>query len=181
LAPGEFQSEQILSHGQCVDAECRAFETSPTTYQKRHAVECSSNQLCRLVGIDTARLASIVEQHALPLVRSTVSQAGFSMEVVDDMGVQDFAAISHVWAGGLGNFDGNEIYECQALYLHAAMRRSRPMKGTVHYWLDTLCIPVHDPALRKAAIDEMAQVYASTGDVLVLDPVLGHTAASGLD
>ncbi|KAI4190104.1 MAG: hypothetical protein LQ346_004989 [Caloplaca aetnensis] len=152
-----------------------------------------------------------------------------------------YVTLSHVWAGGLGNFQRNELPACQLRRLHdllVDLDKFRPIEPSwahyrfqrsdwfqaildmlsraddvytaivrhikswaawifqgagqpdrskvsapVHFWMDTLCIPV-DPQhrdLRVKAIGAMALVYAAAERCLVLDPELQHISMKGLD
>ncbi|KAF7186449.1 hypothetical protein HII31_12245 [Pseudocercospora fuligena] len=107
-----------------------------------------------------------------------------------------YAAISHVWADGLGNTFENSIPRCQVLRLLKAVNavsESRypdyPGSVTVHFWLDVYCVPAQvsqsriiddddrrseqerqqDIELKKKAIARMDATYAWAEYVLVLD------------
>ena len=169
-----------FSHQDCTGHYCTAFDTSPDTYVKCHSPECSTDQLCYLKGVDTNKLDQLVRLHAIPIIQSTVDADGIHIDIVDSRCVPAFVAISHVWAGGLGNPENNSIYTCQFEFLHAKIAANKKLGGTLYYWLDTLCVPVADKQLRQEAIGEMARVYASARQVLVLDPILQRTAVREL-
>ena len=50
----------------------------------------------------------------------------------------------------------------------------RPL-GSVGFWMDTLCVPVHDPELRKISIASMRHIYSSASAVLVLERTIQET------
>lgn len=49
-----------------------------------------------------------------------------------------------------------------------------PEQRPVHFWLDTLCVPLHHP-LRRMAINSMKSIYEGACKVLVIDSILGQT------
>lgn len=55
-------------------------------------------------------------------------------------------------------------------------REQRP----VHFWLDTLCVPLQDP-FRRIAIDSMKSTYEGACKVLVVDSLLGQASAHEAD
>lgn len=159
---------------------CQAFDIEKASFTTRHSDFCLDDQLCVFRGIDNRKLHELVQGYVIPLVCSTIDQEGFRIEIVDGRKINDFTAISHVWAGGMGNFHQNQLYECQLLSLHNTISKSKRARSKVHYWLDTICIPI-DEALKQLAMGNMAQVYASAKDVLVLDPHIQHTNAVSLN
>lgn len=185
-----FETQQSQLHLQCHHKECEAFHTSEDTYEPKHTPTCNAHQHCALRGIDVDILCHLLRKGSVPLVRSTVSSAASHVIDIVDGSKFNFTAISHVWAGGMGNFKHNEVYDCHLANLHSAASRSSVLRGTVYYWLDTLCIPVTDSKdeqvkqeykrLRKQAINDMAYVYASASKVMVFDPLLQHTDAKSL-
>jgi hypothetical protein len=42
----------------------------------------------------------------------------------------------------------------------------------VYFWMDTLCVPVHNSTLRQKAITQMSEIYKSASNVLVLSAEL---------
>lgn len=102
------------------------------------------------------------------------------------------------WCDGLGNEKSNSLPQCQLLYLqslvdelytqpykdnewvwasgptnpHIRSKTSKsPSSGEepIGFWMDTLCVPVHDNELRKLAIGQMRVIYVEAHRVLVLD------------
>lgn len=175
-----FERHQALLHNACMDRDCRAFHIDKHNYQMRHAINCEPTSHCRLRGVAMQSLQTRVNKGVIPVVRSTVDHKGLRIDIVDGDDLDQFVAVSHVWAGGLGNFNDNAIYECQLESLHCALlpSKSKTLRSVVYYWLDTLCVPVGDQATRQKAIDDMARIYASACRVYVLDPVMQHIDTS---
>ena len=163
-------------HSDCELRQCHYVNISEATYNMQHAASCSDHADCPLMGISRHSLAHLIETQRIPVVRSHLTRQGFlTIEIVDGTGVDSVTAISHVWAGGLGNFNDNSHYHCQLLELHKDLDAStarRARESTVHYWLDTLCIPTNNSSLKGRAINAMAAVYAGCRSVLVIDPEL---------
>ena len=49
-----------------------------------------------------------------------------------------------------------------------------PEQWPVHFWLDTLCVPLRNPH-RRIAINSMKSIYQGACKVLVIDSILGQT------
>ena len=178
--PQSLEVDQALLHDTCTSRDCKAFHINRDCYQMQHAVSCKPGDHCILRGVAVEALKSRIEGGLFPVVRSAIDSTGLHIDIVDGDDLEEFTAISHVWAGGLGNFDDNAVYECQLERLHLALSPSKIPRSTVYYWLDTLCIPVNDEAVRKNAIDDMARIYASAHSVYVLDPIMQHMDVGSL-
>ncbi|KAJ9652090.1 hypothetical protein H2198_008676, partial [Neophaeococcomyces mojaviensis] len=170
-------ANERITHEDCQARACIAFNINTSTYKTRHADKCN-NQGCCMQRVNLAIINDLIESDAIPIVSSTLSSDGHVViKIVDAAEGTGFTAISHVWAGGLGNFEENALYQCQLDQIHADLLPSsstphRKSQRTANYWLDTLCIPAHDQRLKKKAIDTMAFIYAKAESVLVLDPEL---------
>lgn len=178
--PQGFEDARVILHQACALDKCEVFHNSNYVHEKQHTPDCKSDSHCAVRGLDSTILTSLIERKSIPLVRSAFKGAKTSIEIVDESLGHEFDAISHVWAGGLGNSDANEMYECQLEYLHAILSAANPLRSTTNYWIDTLCIPAQDYSLKCLAIDEMARIYASARRVLVLDPIMQLTNVNGL-
>ena len=163
-------------HSECQLRQCQNINISEATYNMQHAAWCSDHADCHAMGILRQSLKHLIETQRTPVVRSHLTRQGcLTIEIVDGTDVDSVTAISHVWAGGLGNFKDNSHYHCQLLELHKDLDASTARRGrdsTVYYWLDTLCIPTNDSSLKGRAINTMAAVYAGCSSVLVIDPEL---------
>lgn len=103
-------------HSRCSETSCSCFNVDQTTYQTRHTKDCV---MCDGVGVAESKLVDLIQRNEVPVIRSTIDSNGrvtISVEKMDK-GV-DYAAISHVWAGGLGNFEENQLPHCQLLAIH---------------------------------------------------------------
>lgn len=181
LTPKDIETRQIDMHISCSPRRCNANNITGTRHTKQHAFDCLSGDQCLLKGVDDRVLSDLIRQRAIPLVRSIFDGTSVTIKLVERAAGQEFVAISHVWTGGLGNCEANSMFECQLINIHAATSSTRKLPSTSNYWLDTLCIPVHDVSTKKLAIDEMACIYASAKTVLVLDPTLQYIDANDLE
>jgi hypothetical protein len=173
------------SHGECGNRNCKAFNICEESYQMRHTRSCSQHEHCPIHRIDYKSLENLVDGDCNAVVRSRVSGGDIlEVEIIDGAKNLNVTAISHVWAGGLGNFKANGHYHCQLKQLHQYLvkhRASQRRSSTVYYWLDTLCIPAREGLLKIKAINAMAFSYAKCKSVLVIDPDLSTINTDCLD
>lgn len=181
LSSKAIESSQVNLHATCLEKGCTAFNTSDSSYRRQHVLNCSPSRHCVSRGIDTDKLIGLVQAGKIPLVHSTFDGSTLHIDIISRGLDQDFTAISHVWAGGLGNPEANEMYECQLLSLHMAARSGPSPTSEAYYWIDTLCVPTQNKLARKIAIDDMARIYASAKSVRVLDMILQNINVNVLD
>jgi len=196
------------AHSSCSTECCAIMNVDRSSYAVRHVEGCSD---CGdFVEVDHQELVDIIRSNHIPLVSSMIDDHGaLTIKLVAGTRHSTYAAISHVWAGGLGNFQRNALPKCQLLQLHqdventsrpppdrsdgfgpvykatrAMTRRLFPAKSSQQtpklYWMDTLCIPVNSEEARKVAINSMARIYAGAANVLVLDPELRRETSADL-
>jgi hypothetical protein len=80
-----------------------------------------------------------------------------------------YTAISHVWSDGHGNREESKLFECQLKYLSKLIEGSRwHSNGNPLFWIDTLAIPRHKDA-RKKAVSRIDEVYRAARSTIVLD------------
>jgi len=133
----------------------------------------------------------IVKRGGITLVRLVYDHNDVpSLSIEEAHSGSRYIAISHVWSGGLGNPKGNALPLCQLRKLAAdledvnvELHRNIPppmRKSSGLFWMDTLCIPVHDEEdrpepgqdLRRLAIGNMQATYVRAEAVMVIDPSL---------
>ncbi|KIX05974.1 uncharacterized protein Z518_03948 [Rhinocladiella mackenziei CBS 650.93] len=161
------------SHKRCSIDECRAYDVIESEYQTKHTDDCVSSD-CGLMGFEDEQLFAIIDQGCIPLVCSTLDETGnLIIQLRAGQLNSRYTAVSHVWAGGLGNLDRNFLPLCQLRRIHFSITRDeRPLctrnsfpedAGSLHrlkkriqnlrndifappetnFWLDTLCVPVY--------------------------------------
>ncbi|KAL9581531.1 MAG: hypothetical protein Q9212_003848 [Teloschistes hypoglaucus] len=113
----------------CSFSRCVANNVDESTYNTRHVQDTCS---CVLIGTDAGRLADLIQKNHIPVIQLRLVNGEPKMEMIAaDISMQ-YMSISHVWAGGLGNFKANELPSCQLARLYrrldalARLRSSRP-------------------------------------------------------
>lgn len=189
LSLPERDSAVSFDHSNCSYDQCSAFNVNPLSYESKHTSAC---QLCAWVEVSEETLVSIISRDGIPLVLCSEGHQGqLQLTLTEAQIGSEYTAISHVWAGGLGNFRSNSLPTCRIRSLlcdiaklqipptsrYLGISHGAPVGKSVLFWLDTLCIPVKPEYAdyRKTAIDSMARIYAGAESVLVLDPELEST------
>ena len=102
----------------CSLDKCVANNVDGATYQTKHVQHACT---CPLAGPDPRCLAKLVQDNRIPLVELRFVDDKPELKLVAaDIGTQ-YASLSHVWAGGLGNFKDNKLPECQLRRLHGLL------------------------------------------------------------
>lgn len=176
-------------HTTCDGYNCNRFDVDPSKYTPKHHVDCKSTA-CTMTSFEGGSISpgDIVQAAHIPIVCSELRpDRQTTISLADETQVDAYVAISHVWAGGLGNFEHNSLYQCQLRELHTDVseqhkpkKKSDKRPSKVYYWLDTLCIPASKGAAKSKAIDQMARIYAGASNVLVVDLDLRHIKAQSL-
>ncbi|KAH8591701.1 hypothetical protein B0O99DRAFT_719001 [Bisporella sp. PMI_857] len=103
-------------HSQCSKTSCDCFNMNRLNYRPQHTEDCV---MCEDIKVLEAELVHLIQNNDVPLVRSTMDSDGNFKIVIEKMSAQiDYTAISHVWAGGLGNFESNRLPHCQLKAIH---------------------------------------------------------------
>ena len=176
-----------ITHENCSETKCSAYNTNEGTYKIRHTDEQCQ---CEFVEVPFEQVASIVKDGGVPLIslRPTSGQ-DIELEVMGCTPHSQYTAISHIWIDGLGNPTANALPRCQLRKLAtqlsdlAESQQSWYSKAWKYFtgsskvppmWMDTLCIPVRPEHadLRMKAINRMALIYTGAKQVLVLDTEL---------
>lgn len=177
-------------HSDCTALSCVHELVDESTYQPQHrgSEVCS----CPILEVDRTMVESIVKDGGIPVCRLLpITKEDGTTELiiqVEPAGInRPYICISHVWAHGLGNPLLNGLPRCSIIHIQRAVDGSwhqlstkgiqhpRDSHGCVHgFWMDTLCVPVHPSAkeLRKKAISQMRDIYASSVCSLVLDQTM---------
>lgn len=180
-----------ISHVQCTESKCIGNNVElGGGYKCRHVDDCQ----CEAVFADADLVKAIINEGGVPLVSIHTETAGGPLRLKVSKGTyfSRYTALSHVWADGLGNPNGNGLPACQLLRLATQLTRvvngrnnEDASKRSPLFWMDTLCIPVGAQddeevnRLKAAAINSMARIYAGARQVLVLDAELqSHSVLS---
>lgn len=177
-------------HSDCNALSCVRELVDESSYQPQHRGQdgCS----CPMLEVDRTKVESIIRDGGIPICRLLpINKEDGTTELiiqVEPASVdRPYICISHVWAHGLGNPLFNGLPRCSIIDIQRTVDGSwhqlnskgvqhpRDSHGCVHgFWMDTLCVPVHPSAkgLRKKAISQMRDIYASSVCSLVLDQTL---------
>ncbi|KAM0803211.1 hypothetical protein BDR22DRAFT_55960 [Usnea florida] len=205
-----------MEHGSCTDLKCFAMNINKDDYTQQHYAECSAHSAtaievgaafpaiiggncCPPINVNPDDLASIIgDRGGIPLLSCFMNRSGRLQARVTRADFRtEYVAISHVWAGGMGNPKVNGLPKCQFLHLYHLVRsilaftssgsiygyRNRVSQNApVNFWIDTLCIPVPQSlqSSRNKAIDLLPETYSNARTVLVLDPELQSIQHKGV-
>ncbi|KAF4536425.1 Het domain-containing protein [Lasiodiplodia theobromae] len=187
---------------------CKAFQIDDEYEPKHTTPDCKCDfvhvdreELAGIIDDGGVPLISI-EEH---------DSGGISLKVEARSVHSRYTAISHVWRDGLGNESRNALPKCQLQQLNACLKNmpkpkesgwrkitpwtygdwrrqnySRDPCPPPLFWLDTLCIPVGPKGseggrLRAEAMRDMALIYSSPVQVLVLDAELQMCSTENKD
>lgn len=163
------------NHVECTETKCVAYQVT-SDYLPMHvnANNCVDSH-CSLIEVDAEKISSLLRKGATPVISVRLMQTDSQKvitEIQDSTLVDQYVAISHVWSDGLGNSDANALYYCQLQRIQDMindLKMAIASSGPIHFWIDTLCIPVHNVQDRRLALGNMAKYYSEASCVLVLD------------
>ncbi|KAL8718428.1 MAG: hypothetical protein Q9181_008201 [Wetmoreana brouardii] len=157
-------------HGRCSEDQCFWMVTNILTYELSHR---HANCLCPLLFADREEVARILMNGSIPLIavaRNRISNAP-ELTIHDSSEADGFVAISHVWAEGAGNVNGNALQSCLVADISVLVKNlpGETERETSLFWIDTLCVPVRPRELQTMALNRMRDPYERAEHVLVLD------------
>ena len=112
----------------CSWESCMANNVNEDSYKTHHTRESCC---CQFIGPDPRRVAELIHENRIPLVRLRMETGRPKLDIFAAESHTKYASISHVWAGGLGNFKENKLPICQLSRLYEQLReldRFRPPK-----------------------------------------------------
>ena len=142
-------------HKQCISSNCIAWDINEADYTQKHCIECNQYS-CIPSEVDSAEVAEIITNcNGVPVIACLKrANEGPQIKVTAAKPETDYVAISHVWAGGLGNTSKNALPNCQVKRLKNLVQKASESISPVsshlgtsigskisHFWIDTLCIP----------------------------------------
>ena len=112
-------------HLTCDQHKYTAHQINPDESKTRHA---TANCDCKHWAPDISTIDSILKDGRPPLLRISPCHllADLTIEVVTSEPTSRYVALSHVWAGGLGNPTENALPRCQPRYLYDLMQHLNP-------------------------------------------------------
>lgn len=161
----------VGDHSSCGESGCLRDNINVATYKNAHDTGCGDECPMAKPSLEGIRNALERATNTIPVI--SIDGEGSKVMVTaasvnpDGTGQQDYVAISHVWADGLGSTSEQGIPQCQARRL---LKIAQNATGSIfpRIWIDSLCIP-GEPALRKKAIKLMRDTYANASKVVVID------------
>ena len=164
-----------LHHRNCTEDRCVAHSINLSQYRTRHCEGCDEGTFCEDISIDNQPIINILQSGALPLLlikRTTDEPRRVSIELCSSANRgNNYVAISHIWADGMGNPDANSLPQCQSVRLSDIVDSMDDGGQRAMIWLDTFCCPV-DPDAKNLALSRMRRTYFEAQKVLVLDSSL---------
>lgn len=123
LASLERSPHRLADHTRCAGhPACIAYNTNPATYKTRHTTERCT---CPTVFTPYHDLISILRQGEIPLISIETSgpdtNRAYKLKAHQRSKDSEYIAVSHVWADGLGNPNGNGLPLCQIKRLSATL------------------------------------------------------------
>lgn len=171
--------EHRKDHSRCSEQQCLVDNVDERTYITQHQKDFCDGT-CESVAFPMVKARAIIDGGGYPIISVAPPVQPLDepdVEVVEALPEIPYLAISHVWADGLGNPHHNSLPRCQMIYLRAKVRDcmydttgkgAHLHNGRLHFWIDTVCVPLQQPH-RGKAIKLMAQTYTAATRVLVLD------------
>jgi len=172
-------------HSKCTEGYCSANQAG-TDFEPKH-IGCVGAG-CDMVQTPIREVVKVLQEGFIPLLEVQFKGRNYTnpyLVVKKADGNTPYAAISHVWADGLGNSKANAIPSCQLASMlrslqqiqyiklvHIDKKEAKEAGQMMPFWLDTLCIPVEDQyqGLRDFSIQKMHEIYQQAHCALVLDP-----------
>ncbi|RBA15946.1 HET domain-containing protein [Fusarium proliferatum] len=167
-------------HSKCTTEKCVGYQMDESTYETKHLFDrdCDCEFISLSHGFEVNLVLSCVRRGGTPLIRIDWPFFRIFQMGVDDGPTPPYVAISHVWSEGMGNPRENALPRCQLSNLQYSASQSCPDLDNVHFWIDTLCIPVGHEEERKREIKKMASIYSGAEKVVVLDKSLMQTMSN---
>ncbi|KAI4280821.1 MAG: hypothetical protein L6R35_005819 [Caloplaca aegaea] len=107
-------------HEQCSWDGCVGNNVREASYKTQHVQQMCS---CNFIGPDPHQLHHLVRNNAIPLVELNIVSGQPKIKLVPAQLGTRYVTLSHVWAGGLGNFKENRLPICQLLRLYDLLNR----------------------------------------------------------
>jgi Heterokaryon incompatibility protein (HET) len=160
-------------HTKCCAFGCIANQVNVVTYQTKHRNEGCD---CQMVSFDLgeqSECANWIKMGHTPLIVSVNGEWKLvrGRDVESDK-MKKYVAMSHVWADGTGNANGNALPSCQLRKFQTAANQLYNKTSTnaqIPFWVDTICVPFTKGETKTLAIRQMEQIYRDADKVLVFD------------
>ncbi|KAL4742984.1 hypothetical protein BDV11DRAFT_216183 [Aspergillus similis] len=156
------------THESCKKTQCVADNIDESNYVTRHVQEDCS---CLHIHADIEQLRTILLDGGIPLAmiipcgEDELGNEQYELKIVRKRTNKPYVAISHVWADGLGNPQGNSLPHCQLEFLYKQARRLLRDKEYIPGYDDKVYGPLYTGAVR---FGHFAANAARRGDNSVL-------------
>lgn len=201
-------------HTLCTKDVCTSMTIDPSYRTKHSPQDCQ----CSSEFSDTPSVIKALQGDEIPLIQEVIQlemtegpakesdglhSARFieatdvepKFRIIESDSGRNFVAISHVWAEGLGNPNGNSLPSCALKWISKTVDRfqfpnedepdndqqnkhqqERPFEeasqGKTPFWLDTICVPISPPEMWTRAMNRLRKPYQDAALVLILDSYL---------
>jgi hypothetical protein len=142
-----------IDHSRCDEAEyCAAYNIN----QEFKGVHVSTDCRCMHIQAPEEDMLAILRNGGFPILRCTTDRAGnITLKYHRATLKTSYTAISHLWADGLANHEGNSLPRCQLTRLIERVAdiecstsplqkvwHKTPWRRRVDMWLDVYCVPI---------------------------------------
>ncbi|KAL8701391.1 MAG: hypothetical protein Q9201_004929 [Fulgogasparrea decipioides] len=108
--------QHLNSHDNgCSWERCVGNNVDESSYKTQHVQDSCS---CLFLGPEYQQLTELVRSDRIPLVEIEITDGQPALRMVAAELHTEYVSLSHVWAGGLGNFKENKLPVCQLLRLY---------------------------------------------------------------
>ncbi|KAL8995269.1 MAG: hypothetical protein Q9188_006857 [Gyalolechia gomerana] len=101
-------------HEGCSWHRCLGNNVDEGSYKTQHVHESCS---CDFIGPDPSQLNYTIQNDQIPLAELRIMHGKPELKIIPARLGNNYVTLSHVWAGGLGNFKENKLPTCQLLKL----------------------------------------------------------------
>ncbi|KAL8797879.1 MAG: hypothetical protein Q9195_000231 [Heterodermia aff. obscurata] len=113
----------IGPHRHCARQSCTAYILDPIKYKTQHVnIDCD----CGFVEPDTIAIRKSIDSGQVPVVRISVHDNQVHLITQEASFDNPYAALSHVWSGGLGNLQASSLPACQLRRIYQVLRGLAP-------------------------------------------------------
>lgn len=167
-----------VGHETCTETSCARNNIDNNTYEQAHV--CEEAQ-CQKLKPSLSEVRAILERDEIPVVRleKEGNMDRLAVTAISKTNPEQFVAISHVWADGLGGKTEKGLNKCQVQRVSALCSNVHEIQGQAWFWLDCLCIPRDcKKEIYYRALDSIKDVYKCASSVLVLDKIIERCSVS---
>ncbi|KUJ15055.1 uncharacterized protein LY89DRAFT_784082 [Mollisia scopiformis] len=159
-------------HSKCSTEGCTAM-TIDSSYRTSHS---RTGCHCEEEFGDVEAVKTALSGTEIPLIQRVTeieSDSSAQFKIIEQNPSSEFVSISHVWAEGLGSYNGNSLPLCSMKRISNLVDQSFSSEtNSMAFWLDTICVPIKPEEMRIRALNRLRKPYQDAKHVLVLDSYL---------